>query len=187
MFEEYLNSAVKVKLIGCPATCPFCGVKCQNPERDEKKHVHSVKHENHVMSCFKGSTWVRVGTPSYLICGSKDQLRNGCVKYNSLDPLNYLETYHKQWSQYFKSIPQGYIPKNEENLHQIWINVKDMLRRHSYRNNRSVIERYKNMKDDSQHSDKFEKKYKNQPLEDSDVKKIRYFDLQGRGFSLLSY
>lgn len=43
------------------------------------------------------------------------------------------------------------------------------------------------MKDDQQHSEKFEKKYKNQPLEDSDVKKIRYFDLQGRGFSLLSY
>lgn len=62
-----------------------------------------------------------------------------------------------------------------------------MLRRPSYRNNRSVIERYKNMKDDQQHSEKFEKKYKNQPLEDSDVKKIRYFDLQGRGFSLLSY
>lgn len=98
MFEEYLNSSVKAKVIGCPATCPFCGVKCQNPERDEKKHLHSVKHENHVMSCFKGSTWVRINTPSYLICGSKDQLRNGCVKYKSLDPLDYLEKYHKQWS-----------------------------------------------------------------------------------------
>ena len=43
------------------------------------------------------------------------------------------------------------------------------------------------MEDDLQHSYKFEKKYKNQPLEDSDVRKIRYFDLQGKGFSLLNY